>query len=608
MEEVKVKLKVETGKSEKNIDSVNDSLKETGKGAEKATADLSVMSNQLDQTTGGAITKFKGLKGTLKGAVKGFKTLKGAIIATGIGVLVIGLTALTAAFNGSEEGQNKLSKVLAVMGALTGNVADLFADLGEAIINVFENPKQAIKDFADFLKTNIINRAEGILELIPKLGEAIELVFQGKFQEAGNVATNAVFKVAAGVTDLTGKLEAATETVKDFVKEQITEGQAAAKVADMRAKADIIERDLIVQRSKLESEIAQLRLKSRQEDQFGSEERKQALLDAQKLEDSLLDKETLYLELRRDAQIEENTFSRSNKENLTLEAEAIAAVNRQVAARANTARQVQREVNTISKQIEAENKAIASQEKARQDLKIAEEKLRTDAIEKIQDQFVQKQRDKDAQTEIAKLELEEERKLAELDRLKATEEQKLEVISFYAGQKSDLLDKKAKKEEALDSAVATAKKGIAKQGLSLLQDVAGKGSGIGKAAAIAQATISGVEGVQNAFKTASASPVATLFPPYPFIQAGLAAAFSAKNIKAIASTKIPGGGGGGGGVAAPSVSAPPAFNVVGAAPENQLAETISGQDKKPVKAFVVSTEVSNEQALNRQIETEASIG
>ena len=608
MEEVKVKIIADTGKAQKNIKGVNDSLEETGKGAKAASADVSEMGNQLDQTTGGAITKFKGLTGTLKGAVRGFKTLRGAIIATGIGALIIGLTALTAAFNGAEEGENKLSKVLAVLGALTGNISDLFADLGEKIIDIFENPKQAIEDFANLIKTNIINRIEGILELVPALGKAINLVFKGEFSEAGKVATNAVAKVSLGVTDLTGKVKAATVGVKDFVKEQITEGQAAAKVADMRAKADKIERNLIVQRSKLESEIAQLRLKSRQEDQFGSEERKQALLDAQKLEDSLLDKETLYLELRRDAQIQENTFSRSNKENLTLEAEAIAAVNRQVAARANTARQVQREVNTISKQIEAENKALANEEKSRQDKKIAEEKLRTDAIEKIQDQFVQKQRDKDAETELAKIELEEQRKLAELDRLDATEKQKLEVISFYAGQKADLLDKKAKEEEELDEKVKDAKINIAQQGLSLIQEVAGKGSSIGKAAAVAQATIAGIEGTINAFKTANASPITVAFPAYPYIQAGLAAAFSANNIKSIVSTKIPGGGGGGGGGAVAPVSAPPAFNVVGAAPENQLAETISGQDKKPVKAFVVSTEVSNEQALNRQIETEASIG
>ena len=147
----------------------------------------------------------------------------------------------------------------------------------------------------------------------------------------------------------------ASKTEKDYldallnlIKEQQKELKQAASVADMRAKADKIERKLIVDRSKLESEFANFRLKSRQEEEFSAAERKQALLDAQVLEDQLLDKETEFLELRRDAQILENTFSRSNKENLTKEAEAIAAVNRQQASRANTARQVQREVNTIS--------------------------------------------------------------------------------------------------------------------------------------------------------------------------------------------------------------------------------------------------------------------
>jgi hypothetical protein len=66
-----------------------------------------------------------------------------------------------------------------------------------------------------------------------------------------------------------------------------------------------------------------------------------------------------------------------------------------------------------------------------------------------------------------------------------------------------------------------------------------------------------------------------------------------------------GGGGISGGV---TETQAPSFNVVGAAPENQLAETIQGQQEKPIKAFVVSSEVSNQQALDRKVETGASIG
>jgi len=64
-------------------------------------------------------------------------------------------------------------------------------------------------------------------------------------------------------------------------------------------------------------------------------------------------------------------------------------------------------------------------------------------------------------------------------------------------------------------------------------------------------------------------------------------------------------GGGGSATAAPQA---PSFNVVGAAPENQLAQVIGEDKKQPLKAFVVSNEVTNAQALDRNIVEGASIG
>ena len=66
---------------------------------------------------------------------------------------------------------------------------------------------------------------------------------------------------------------------------------------------------------------------------------------------------------------------------------------------------------------------------------------------------------------------------------------------------------------------------------------------IGKALSLSMATISGIEAVQNAFKTASGSPIAKVNPAYPFIQAGLAGVTSAINIAKIASAKFNGGAG-----------------------------------------------------------------
>ena len=76
------------------------------------------------------------------------------------------------------------------------------------------------------------------------------------------------------------------------------------------------------------------------------------------------------------------------------------------------------------------------------------------------------------------------------------------------------------------------------------------------------------------------------------------------------------GGGGGGQGASVSVGRgggegatthPPDFNVVGTTGTNQLAETIAQQQGTPVKAFVVSDEVSTAQSLDRNIIESASI-
>jgi len=48
--------------------------------------------------------------------------------------------------------------------------------------------------------------------------------------------------------------------------------------------------------------------------------------------------------------------------------------------------------------------------------------------------------------------------------------------------------------------------------------------------------------------------------------------------------------------------------VVGSSPINQLAETIGKKEQQPVKAFVVSDEITNQQALDRKINDNASIG
>ena len=135
MKEVTYKLNVETKGAVKEVDELNDSIKNTGKDA-KSTQD------SLNTVTGGAVGRFNALKTNVLGVVKSFKNLRVAIIASGIGALVLAVVALGQAFTRSEAGQNKFAKLMGVIGSITNNLLDLLADLGEALINVFTKPKE----------------------------------------------------------------------------------------------------------------------------------------------------------------------------------------------------------------------------------------------------------------------------------------------------------------------------------------------------------------------------------------------------------------------------------------------------------------------------------
>ena len=588
---------------EKGIDGVNKEVKETNKSTQ-------AMSGTLDKATGGAVSKFTAFKGAIGSVTTGFKSLRVAIIATGIGALLIAVTALGQAFTRSEEGQNKFAKILGVIGSVTGNLLDLLADLGENIISVFENPKQAITDFANLIKDNIVTRFEGLLNLIPNLGKAVEQLFKGNFKEAGKIAADSVGKVVLGVDSVTDSVNSAVEAVKDFGKEIASDASAAAKIADQRAAAEKAARNLIVERAQAEQDIARLREKAVQKDKFSAEERIKFLEEAGKISEDLAEKETKVAKLRLEAKLTENALTKSNKDDLNEAAQLEASVIQLETQRLNLQKRLSTELLTARNEEAAAQKAIVAEETKRNEEAGVKETKRLEDIQKIQDDFKAKQKDKEAETQLEKLALEEERKIAELDRLEATEEQKKAIRDYYAGLRTDLETKQANDETALGDAVLNAKLGQAKRGLQLVGEIAGKGSKIGKAVAIGQATISGVEGTINAFKTANSSPITAVFPAYPYIQAGLAAGFAATNIAKIKSTN-PSGGSGGGGASAPSggsAPTPPAFNVVGSSDSNQLADAIGGQSQQPVQAFVVANDVTTAQSLQNNIVEGATIG
>jgi hypothetical protein len=148
---------------------------------------------------------------------------------------------------------------------------------------------------------------------------------------------------------------------------------------------------------------------------------------------------------------------------------------------------------------------------------------------------------------------------------------------------------------------------LASDALGGIAELLGENSKAGKAAAIAQAIMNSYLGFTQVLSTPS-----TLPEPFGSIQKAVSAAgilaSGLKTVKQIASTQIPGGGGSSAGPRGASAPQAPAFNVVGASPENQLAQVLGDQQKQPVKAYVVSDEVTNAQAMDRKIVKGASIG
>ena len=133
---------------------------------------------------------------------------------------------------------------------------------------------------------------------------------------------------------------------------------------------------------------------------------------------------------------------------------------------------------------------------------------------------------------------------------------------------------------------------------------------INKAFSLGQAIINTGLAVTAAL-TAGGNPI-KLATGAQFVEAGIAAAVGAANIIKIASTKFQGGGGNGGGnnTAPPSnagqtvTSSAPSFQIVGNAGANPLA----GLGGAPIKAYVVSAEVTTSQQLDRNHVKNATFG
>mgnify|MGYP005992997117 CR=1 FL=1 len=510
MAKVKIDLELKYKEAAFEIEQLNKQVVKLEEEVEKTKETSTELGGELDAVTGGAITKFNGLKGTVGKVVRSFKTLRGAIIATGIGALVIAVTSLTQAFTASEEGQNRFAKILKSLGVIAGNIGDIFYSLGDTIYNVFT----------------------------------------GNFDAASKA------------------FETFQDRIKNFGKETQREIELAGELADKIADANKRERELLVERAKTNVEINKLKTQAAEVDKFTSEQRIAFLEQAAALEDEITGKEVDLAKLRRDIKIEENSLSESSREDLEEEAQLIANV-------------IQLEEGRLIRNKELLGVA-AGLRKTEADKKAAERAAEITAFQKQQDTISGILKDSIVKNNDFAISAEKD------------------VNSKLRG----ILKKKAEEDQKIEKLTTEAKVDLASNALGDLSTILGAESKAGKAAAIAQTTIETYKGATAAYASLAGIPI--VGPALGGLAAAAAVAAGLANVKAIQGTGEP--------VSAPNISRPaggreaPSFNVVGAAPENQLAQAIGQREQKPIKAFVVSTEVSNQQALDRKIELGASLG
>jgi hypothetical protein len=186
---------------------------------------------------------------------------------------------------------------------------------------------------------------------------------------------------------------------------------------------------------------------------------------------------------------------------------------------------------------------------------------------------------------------------------KATSEKSIEIAKEEAEQKAVI------QQQGLD---------IALQGIDLIKGLFEKSKGVQKAAVIAESAI----GIAKMIISNKLANIAALATPQAIATSGAAAApviamnnistgigiaaniaATAKALSTLGGGSAPSGSVGGGGATAPTMSAPQ-FNVVGQSGVNQLATL----NQQPIQAYVVSGQVTSQQALDRNRLENATLG
>jgi hypothetical protein len=581
-EVIQVQLDIETKKAEKGVDNLTDEIvnlnKEVKKGNEETAKGLKGVEKASDKTAGGV------------------KKIGGALKAVGIGLVVAAFAKFTEVLNENQKVADFFSITFETLSLAFNDLFNFIFDNTQGITNffkaAFDDPIQNMIDFGVAIKNNIIERIQSSIDTLGFLAEAVMKVFKGDFAGALDSAKNAgkeLVDVVTGVDDSFDKTVEAVDKVvtatTNYVKETVEAATANVNLAKTAELAAVANQGLIEEYDRLAEEQRQLR-----DNEFNTIEERVAANN--KLKEVLDEQKKLMLEnanailAAAQAQFDKN----SNDENQIALLEAqneLLAVEAQIKGFMS---EQDSNANALKKEgLELEQSKIdatAERQKAERDFNA--EIIENDVL-RLQAQ---------QNNAIKEKELEEKR-------LKEKRDSYKEGTQAFQDAQNELdaySEESARNQVKIQKDLDKAKEAQMTETLGNLATIVGKNSKFGKAIAIVQAIRDTYAGATKALAQGGI---------FGFIGAAAVTAAGIANIKTITSTPDPtppaGASVGGGSPVPPTPATPPAFNVVGQGATSQLADVLGTQAQEPVRAYVVSNDVTTAQGLERNIVEGATI-
>lgn len=172
IEALNKKAKASYNEVQRSVTGLKNPLTEINESLKKQTALMGGATPALDKMTGGAASAAQGFLGMAKGAMAFIATPIGAVV-TALG-LAIG--ALTAYLKGSEEGQDKLAKVMAVGKVVFDSVLVVVEKLGEALFGIGEVIASGVGSVIDFFAPKVGKMLSDTIKAGAEIADLLDLI------------------------------------------------------------------------------------------------------------------------------------------------------------------------------------------------------------------------------------------------------------------------------------------------------------------------------------------------------------------------------------------------------------------------------------------------